>query len=252
MIVIIFYMRKADYNKRGMIMNKLDACRPSVLRTWLKYYDSDDINEDVPECTLFDYLRRSNEAYPDDVALSYFDNDITFGELFDRIRKTAGAYRAIGVRAGDVVTICSVTTPEIVYTFYALNLIGAVANMVDPRTSSEGIREYIEESESRYVCVLNKAYPKISDAISGTGVAAVVVVSPADSLVFLQSVVYRLFNRDGNQYSPICVGWDSFIEKGSDTPPEPARYSREHCAAIVHTGGTTGSPKGVMPSMTRS
>lgn len=229
-----------------MIMNTLNAEKPSVLKAWLKYYDRDDILEDVPKCTLFDYLLQNNEAYPNDVALSYFENDITFGELFDRIRRTAGAYRAIGVRAGDVVTICSVTTPEIVYTFYALDLIGAVSNMVDPRTSSEGMREYIEESESKYLCVLNKAYPKIRDAVSGTDVAAVIVVSPADSLSFAQRAVYRLANRDGNCYSPICVRWDRFIEKGLDTPPEPAPYSSEHCAAIIHTGGTTGSPKGVM------
>ncbi len=226
----------------------MNSKKPSVIKPWLKYYDKDAIAEELPKRTLFDYLFQNNKNHLNDIALKYFDNDISFGELFDNIRKTARAYLALGVKKGDIVTICSITTPEIVYSFYAMDLIGAVPNMIDPRTSVEGIREYIEEVGSKYICVLDVAYPKIRDAVIGTDVKKVVVASAADSLRPLQRAVYRLTNRDTNKYSQNCIKWEQFVEGGTGIKLKPVPYSPGHCAAIVHTGGTTGSPKGVMLS----
>ncbi len=226
--------------------SKMDTKKPSVMKAWLKYYNENAIIEEIPKTTLYDYIYQNNKEHLDDIALNYFDNDITFKELFDNIRKTAGAYLALGVKAGDIVTICSVTTPEIVYSFYAMDLIGAVPNMVDPRTSIEGIQGYMKETESKYVCVLNEVYPKIRDAVVETDIGGIVIVSAADSLKYMNRAAYNLINRDNNEYSSNCVKWKRFIDNGTDIIPESVPYSREHCGAIVHTGGTTGSPKGVM------
>lgn len=222
--------------------------KPSVSKPWLKYYEKYDVNEPLPKCTMYDYLYKINKDHPEDIALNYFDNEVTYGELFENIQKTAKAYLALGVKAGDIVTICSVTTPEIVCSFYAMDLIGAIPNMVDPRTSTDGIREYIMEAQSRFVCVLNVAYPKIKEAVTGTKVSGIVIVSPGDSLSGLKKVGYYLTNLDSNHYASNCVKWAQFINNGTDTTLEPLPYDEAHCGAIVHTGGTTGSPKGVMLS----
>lgn len=226
----------------------MDSKKPSVMKPWLKYYNEVSITEGVPKCTLYNYLFQCNKDHLDDIALNYFDNNITYGELFDNIKKTASAYLSLGVKAGDIVTVCSVTTPEIVYSFYAMDLIGAVPNMVDPRTSIEGIQEYIKEVKSKYICVLDEVYPKIQEAAAGMDLAGIVIVSPADSLNNTKQIVYNLKNRNKNKYSANCFKWEMFIGKGTETLLEPVPYSHEHCSAIVHTGGTTGSPKGVMLS----
>lgn len=222
--------------------------KPSTRKTWLNYYDKQSIKEELPQYTLYDYLFQNNQDYPDEIALSYFDTEIRFCDLFENIYKTAKAYLALGVSAGDIVTICSVTTPEIIYSFYAMDLIGATCNFVDPRTSIEGIREYIQEVQSKYVCVINAAYPKIRDAVLETSVAGIVVISPADSLNYIKRAAYWLTNNDKNKYASNCVQWEQFIRNGSAVTWKPEPYSPEHCAVIVHTGGTTGSPKGVMLS----
>lgn len=222
--------------------------KPSVIKPWLKYYSKDGITEEVPKCTLYDYLFQKNKDYPDDIALNYFDTPITFSQLFHNIQKTAKAYLKLGVKNGDIVTICSITTPEIVYSFYAMDLIGAIPNMVDPRTSVEGMREYIKESKSKYVCVLNEAYHKMGDAVVGTDVHKIVVLSPAESLSLVKRTAFNLTNRDKNEYTSNCVKWQNFIQQGEGMTFEPVSYNPEHCGAIVHTGGTTGSPKGVMLS----
>lgn len=227
---------------------EFDSQKPSVMKPWLKYYNKDDITEEVPESTLYDYIFRKNKERLNEIAMEYFGNNITYKELFENIRKTACAYAALGIREGDIVTICSVTTPEFVYSFYAMSLIGAVINMVDPRTSVEGIRGYINETESKYLCVLNEVYPKVCEAAAGTGLVGIIIISPADSMTYISRRAYYLKKRDNNNYSSICVKWKHFISNGKDIVLEPVSYSRERCAVIVHTGGTTGSPKGVMLS----
>ncbi|MGB8451525.1 MAG: class I adenylate-forming enzyme family protein [Anaerocolumna sp.] len=228
-------------------MNSMrDSKKPSVMKAWLKYYDHDAIAEEVPKNTLYDYLFQGNKDHLGEIALSYIDNEITYGELFENIRKTASAYMNLGVKAGDIVTICSVTTPEIIYSFYAVDLIGATLNMIDPRTSIDGIRGYLREAKSKYICVLNKVYPKIHEAVTGMNIDRIVIVSPEDSQKHRKRMSYHLKNKDKNIYSSYCIKWKQFIRRGEDTILKPVPYREGHCAVVVHTGGTTGSPKGVM------
>ncbi|MCH5274003.1 MAG: AMP-binding protein [Lachnospiraceae bacterium] len=58
-------------------------------------------------------------------------------------------------REGDYVTLCLPNIPEIIYFIYALNRIGAVACLIDPRTNVEGILERTNESESKLLIAIS-------------------------------------------------------------------------------------------------
>ena len=200
---------------------------------------------------MYEYLCESNKDHLGNTALRYFDCKITFGEMFDNIEKAAKAFTAIGLKKGDIIIMATVTTPETVYAFYALNRLGVIPNMVDPRTSTEGIREYIREVDAKVVLVLDVAYPKIEKAIVGTNVEKIIVTSPADSLTPVKKTLFSLSEKlKGNKYSYAenCVIWRRFIENGSNTTPNDMPYEKDYRCVIVHTGGTTGMPKGVMLS----
>lgn len=220
--------------------------KPSVCRPWLQFYSEDDIHAEMPECSLYEFLYENNRDNLDGVALNYFDREITYRELFEQIQKTAQAYAALGVREGDVVLVCAATTPEIIYTFYAMDLIGAIPNMVDPRYSADGIREYIDEVRARFVCALDVAFDKVYAAAQNSTVEKIVVVSPAESLPRAKQVLYRLAHPDRNRYDALCVRWPDFMAGGGFRlfPVLPDRAHR--CCVIVHTGGTTGASKCVM------
>lgn len=220
---------------------------PSVDKPWLKYYSEEAANAPLPECTAYELLQRGNEGHSDDVALIYFDRKITYGQLLDGIEKAARAFAALGVRRGDIVIMCVINMPETVYALYALDRLGAVANMVDPRTNASQLRDYISECEAKFAVTVGLAYPVMRQAAKGTGVEKIVVTDPADSLPPLKRMAYRLKNR-GSKPGADDMRWAEFISLGAFTTPEYAPYEKDRCFLIAHTGGTTGIPKGVMLS----
>ena len=224
---------------------------PSIDKPWLKYYTEEAINAPLPECTIYEYLWENNKDHLDDVALIYFGKKITYGELFKNIDNTARAFSAIGVKQGDIVVMATVTTPEMIYAFYALNRLGAIPNMVDPRTSIDGIKNYIIEVGCKCVFVLDVAYEKIEKAVLGTNVIKIIVTNPADSLAQPQKVLYHLSNRikkKSFQSNSLGILWKVFIKQHDSSNTEFTPYKKDTCCVIVHTGGTTGMPKGVMLS----
>ena len=74
---------------------------------------------------------------------------------------------------------------------YASNHIGAISNMVDPRVSAEGLKDYINEVNSKVVVCISDAYNKISSIINKTCVEKVIVISPSDSLKGIKKVCIR-------------------------------------------------------------
>ncbi len=225
---------------------------PSIDKPWLKYYSEEAIKAKLPECTVYEYLWQNNKEFFDKTAINYFDRKITFGELFENIDRTAKAFTRLGLNKGDIIIMATVTTPETVYAFYALNRIGVIPNMVDPRTSTEGIREYISEVDAKVVLTIDVAYPKIKKAIEGkTKVESVLIVSPADSLPTVKKTLFWLGNKlkgKSIRFVENCKTWSEFLKNGKNVKIPELPYEKDSCCVIVHTGGTTGSPKAVMLS----
>ncbi len=70
---------------------------PSIDKPWLKYYTDEIINIKTPEKTIYEYLRDCNADYLNSVALNYFDNNITYSDLFRHIESASKAFANIGV-----------------------------------------------------------------------------------------------------------------------------------------------------------
>lgn len=184
-------------------------------------------------------MYNSNRDNQSNTALNYFDNKISFAQVFSNI-EAAKAFQANGINDGDIVTIASVTTPKTIYAFYGLNRIGAVANMVDPRTSAEGIKHYIEEVDSKIVMCIEVAFPKIIEVVKGTQVEKIIVVSPADSLKGIKKSLFKLkqkIDKEVPAYTNICSSWNTFVKEGVNTKLKTVSYEKDKCCVIVHTGG---------------
>ena len=218
----------------------------SQAKPWLKYYDQKFIDQTLPALSAFEYVCQRSKNHLNDTALDYYGRKFAYADLIVNVKKTAAALRGAGVKKGDIITVVSIMTPEIIALFYAADMIGATLNLVDPRYSVEGIREYIEEVDSHLLVCLNVVYERCRQAAKRTNVEKVIVLSPADSLPPVMAVGYKLTTPDKNKYASNVIRWKQFIKggEGQSTAAEP--YDPDHACVVVHTGGTTGSPKGVM------
>lgn len=223
-------------------------------KPWLRYYEEEEIpfETDFPDYSMADTIMQSAEKWPDNTAYVYYGHKVTYKNFVKKIEKAARALKNYGVKEGDRVTICMPNTPEGITMVYAVNMVGAVCNMVHPLSSEKELEYYIKVAESKYVLVIDAVFDKIYRLRDTAQIERIIVVRPSDGLGFLKKKLYntlhvkkvRLPSNDNR-----VVLWEDFIansyfyqgsvheERGGDD-----------LAVIMYSGGTTGAPKAVMLS----
>lgn len=221
---------------------------PSVDKPWLKYYSEEALNASLPECSIYEYLVRNNRKFQSDIAIIYLGRKITYRELFVNIDKAAAAFLKAGVKEKEIVTVALPCIPEALYCVYALNRIGAVANMIHPLAGKDETLFYLREVGSRIAVIFDGAYDAIANDIGSTSVEKVIVASPADSLPFALKIAYGLKVKKPRLDGAVFQSWKAFIQDGKGTAVKTVKRDCHEMAVISHTGGTTGEPKGCMIS----
>lgn len=236
------------YNKIKNTMKKLDM---KIERAKYSYIDKLPKKIEYFEGGLYDAIYESSCKWPHNIAIEYFETQVTYKEMIKRINKVAAALKAIGAEKGERITVCMPNTPEAVYAFYAINEIGAVANMVHPLSSENEIEDYLNQSESKIMFCIDVSYPKVEAILKNTGVEQVIVVSPTRSMSTIVRIIYKLTKGRKNHIkkSQQITTWDKFLSKASKFIGNPhARVNSEDDAVIMYSGGTTGKPKGIVLS----
>ncbi|MBR3055762.1 acyl--CoA ligase [Candidatus Saccharibacteria bacterium] len=221
---------------------------------WLEFYDEEGIPSHIeyPDCSMVDMVMQSAEKWPDNIAYSYYGHKVTYKNFVKKIEKTARALKNYGVKEGDRVTICMPNTPEGITMVYAVNMVGAICNMVHPLSSEKELEYYIRVAESKYVLVIDAVFDKIYRLRDTAQLERIIVVRPSDGLGFLKKKLYntlhvkkvRLPSNDSR-----VVLWEDFIANSYFYQGNyHEERSGEDPAIIMYSGGTTGAPKAVLLS----
>lgn len=220
---------------------------PSVDMPWLEYITDNGTSNNPPQQTMYRSLV-DNKNGGNLAALNYLGARVSYDELINNIHSAAKAFTAIGVKPGDIVTIISSNTPETVYCMYALNYIGAVPNMEYATVSEAGAIRTISDCKSKVVAVLDVLLSSIARISNIPEVETILCLPTAASMPLAKRLAFNFTGSRKTNTFPKEISYKDFLNKGRDVTAEEFPYKKDQLAVIVHSGGTTGTPKGVMLS----
>lgn len=202
-----------------------------------------------PETTMFGAVEAAKNAYPNAYAYDFQGKLTTYTKFIELIEAAARGFLSQGIKKGDRVTICMPNTPQGVICLYALNRIGAVANMVHPLSAQKNITFYLDFSESKMILTMDMFYEKVKAAVAeSAGGAKIIVARIQDELPFPLNVIYRFAKNSENMKFPDREGdilWTDLIKSGDSETLPPIEYDESRTAVILYSGGTSGKQKGI-------
>lgn len=203
--------------------------------------------------SFYEILKESVGKHSNRTAVTYFNINLSYTTLLDKIDETAKAFRKHGIGQGDIVSLSLPTTPEALMCFYALNKIGAIPCMIDVRYTPEQMCEIVDRTHSKMLFIMGffcKSWAKTKVDIN---VEKVVVCSGADSIpgVPFWYSIGEWFNGRKKVFmknKKFCHWKDFFKAAEGKDETEPYHWKPDEMVALFHTSGTTGTVKSVMLS----
>ncbi len=217
---------------------------------WIKNLGDMPAHLDYYKGSMFGAVELIAKKYPDNIAFDFMGASTTYKKMLQDIEQCAKALRTIGVREGDAVTIALPNCPQAIQCFYAVNRVGAVANMIHPLSSEKEIEFYLNESGSVTVITLDQFYGKIEAIRQNTKVVNVVLASIKDELSPMIKAGYML--TQGRKMEKIpedapVIRWADFLKLGNACFWNyTVQRSAEDPAVVLYSGGTTGTTKGIV------
>lgn len=218
---------------------------------WSEHHGKDNFIKEYPEYSMYACVHKTAEKYPGYVALEFQNKKTTYSEMISQIELIARALLESGIKKDDHVSVVAPNTPQAICMVYAINRIGAVANMIHPLLSAGEVKQLIENVESVAVLTFDLLYQKFAEIKWETPRKPLMIVARiADALPFYLKPLYLIKNKLDITFNPEheIIYWNEFLKKGKLGKAKLTEDNGkgEDVAAILYSGGTTGLPKGVM------
>ncbi|MTD29624.1 AMP-binding protein [Planomicrobium sp. YIM 101495] len=222
-------------------------------KPWLEQYPPEIPHSlNYGEKAIQEYLTDSYHEWPDKIAIHFMGKELTYKELYESAMKMGNYLQTLGIKKGDRVSIMLPNCPQAVISFYGILYAGGVVVMTNPLYTERELEYQLKDSGAKAIISMDILYPRITKISANTDVENVIITGikeylpfPANKLYpFIQKKQYgitvKVEHRGMNHLFPEIM---KVTEPKIDAPPFDFN---EDLALLQYTGGTTGSPKGVM------
>lgn len=184
--------------------------------------------------TIYEALSNCAKANLDEVALVYKGRYFTYRHVLKKVNALAYSLNKLGYKKDDVITIMLPNVPMAVYLLYAVNQIGAIANLIHPLMKEEQLSGIMRKTKSKVLFALDSNVNNLLN-LKKLGIT-IYAVSPVDELNIFLKTAYRFKCQKGikEPYAHKLCTTNIYTDADHD-------YKKD--SFYLHSGGTTGEPK---------
>ena len=219
---------------------------------WLAHYDEDvpPTLAPYPNRTLVDYLDDAARTRPNQTALLFKGASLTYRDL-DRLSEAcAAAFRALGVRRGDRVALLLPNCPQFFIAQFAAWKIGAIIAPLNPIYTEQELEGPLRENGIETIVTLTRFYPRVKRVQPSTRLTRVIATNIKEYFPPLLRLLFTLARekRDGDrvELEPGDRHLAGLLREHRGRRVERVGLTPDDHAVLLMSGGTTGTPKGVL------
>jgi len=221
-------------------------------RPWLANYDADVPRslEPYPDKTLVDFLDDLATNHGNRTAVLFKGNTLSYQQLNAASSAFAAALVGLGVRPGDRVALLLPNCPQFLICEFGIWKAGGVVVALNPTYSERELEQALDSMRVSVAVTLTPFYERLIRVQGRTGVRHVIATSIKEYLSPVLRVLFTWLKekKDGHRIALHSGHWwlQDLLRKHRNSPPPQRRPSPDDRAVILSSGGTTGTPKGVV------
>jgi long-chain acyl-CoA synthetase len=219
-------------------------------RPWLRFYGRVPCSIDYPEITLYEAIASTAGRVPDAIAWDFLDTTSSYRNFLAEIDRFANVLAALGLGRGQRFLISMPTSPQGIIAFYAANKLGAVPAMIHPLSTGPEIEQFLQASGARMALTLDAFYPTFAAVAPSLPIEHLILARIPDYLSARKRLGFWLTKGRKIRKVPSDrrVHWWANLMSSRHEAVQRVPTSTNDPAAILFSGGTTGTPKAIMLS----